>query len=160
MDIAIGQYIKIRDKEGTPIPDRTFQNFFVGETRLWEDTLYSFAPFVISGNTSSRNGDGVSATLVTVPNDLTVGITVEATIYQWMIEVKTVHITCSEGMPFQESSTLAIETWNIASMSQDNDKVTLTLASPLDATKLQVPKRVLSQFLVGGVPATGSIYSS
>lgn len=160
MDIAIGQYIRLKDFRGNYAPARAFQNFFVGETRTWEGVAYTFAPFGISGTTSSRNGDGVSGTLVSVPNDLTVGVTVEATLNRWLIEVRTVHITCTEDTAFNESATLAIETWNIASFSQESDKITLTLASPLDATKLQVPKRVLCQYLVGAVPATGTIYSS
>lgn len=157
MDVAIGHYITFQDKCNNVIPGRAFQNFFVGETRSWEGVSYAFAPFGVSGNASSRNGDGASATLVTVPNALTVGIAVEAAILRWLVKIRTVNITCTEGAAFQEACTLAIETWNINNYTQDDEKITLAMSSPLDATRLQVPKRVLSQYLVGAVPATGAI---
>lgn len=160
MDVAIGQYITFTDKCGNVVPGRAFQNFFVGETRSWEGTSYTFAPFGVSGNISSRNGDGSNATLVTIPNPLTVGMAIEAAILRWLVRIRTVNITCTENAPFQEAATLAVETWNISSYSQDDEKITLALSSPLDATRLQVPNRVLSQYLVGAVPATGSIFSS
>lgn len=160
MDIAIGHYITFQDKDSNVITGRAFQNFFVGETRSWEGTSYGFAPFGVSGNASSRNGDGANATLVTVPNALTVGIAVEAAILRWLVKIRTVNITCTEGTPFQEAATLAIEVWNINSYTQDDEKITLALSSPMDATRLQVPKRVLNQYLVGSVPATGAISSA
>lgn len=158
-DVAVAHYVRFKTKTGRYVARRNFQNFFIGETRTYLSNDWFFAPYTVTGTSSSRNGDGANSTFVTIPNALTVGFCIEAVEARWLLEVKTVMIKCYEAEPFVEDTVIATEIWNITSYSQDFEKLQLNLGSPLDAVQLQVPKRVLNQYLVGSVPATGSIFS-
>lgn len=171
--VAIAHYIQFRYKDNTLVPSRNFQNFFVNETRTLADSLYQFAPFRITGTISSKGGDSAQASIITVPNAITVGIATEAVLNYFIVNVKTVMVNATslavEGEnqllgtqvgSFTEAGIISSEVWSCSNMTQDYEKITITLSSPLDATRKQVPRRVLSQALVGSVPPTGNIMSS
>lgn len=156
MDSAVASYIRFKDKCGAYVLQRNYQNFYVSETRLFNSINYVFAPFYISGNVSTRGGDAMQASFTTIPNPLTEALTSEATLNGWLIEVKTVLLNFSAGA-FVESATLTEQIWSCNSKKTDSEKSTIGLSTPLDATRAQVPKRVLSEFLVGSLPPTGTI---
>lgn len=170
MRVALANYIRFKYKDGTYIASRSYQNFFVGESRTLSGVIYPFAPFRISGNISNKGGDASQASLTTVPNALTVGICTEAVLNYWLLEISTYLITATslaqptgnqligtEAGSFTEGGLIATELWSCTTLSQDYEKITITLSSPLDAVRRQIPRRVLSQNLVGSVPTTGNI---
>lgn len=160
MDVAVCHYVRFKQRGGSYVSSRSYQNFFVAESRNFGGVIYQFAPFAISGNTSNRGGDAMQASLVSVPNDITVSLFAEAVSSRWLLEVKTVLLSRTAGTVFSEASTITNEIWACTGGNEDHEKVTITLASPLDAARAQIPKRVLSSYLVGALPSTGSIYSS
>lgn len=173
MKVGIAQYIRFKEVSGGYLPSRNYQNFFVEDSRTFNSVIYEFAPYRISGAISIKGGDSIQASITTIPNDLTVGLATESVTSGWVVEINTVYVNAvaavvsgstplvgtAEGA-FEEGGLLSTEFWNCSSMSQDYEKVTITLSNPLDATRKQVPKRVLSTNLVGSLPPTGSIFAS
>lgn len=159
MDVAVATYIRLKNKCGNYVALRNFQNFFVAETRSFEGTQYVFAPFYVSGNISTRGGDSMQANLTTVPNALTTSMVVEAVLNSWLIEVKTLLLSF-DGSNFSEDTVLSQQIWSCVSSTQDFEKLSIALSTPMDAARSDVPKRVLNSHLVGSLPPTGSIFSS
>lgn len=173
MQVAIAHYIRFKYKDGTYVPARAYQNFFVSELRSFQGVSYQFAPFRISGVISNKGGDTAQASITTIPNSLTVGLATESVLSYWMVEIQTLVINATTLAPetgsqligldtgnFTESGVIASELWMCGNLTQDYEKITISLMSPLDATRKQVPNRVLSETLVGKVPPTGTIYAS
>jgi hypothetical protein len=160
METAIVNYIRFKTKGGGYVNDQNFQNFFVGATRNYENVNYRYAPFLITGTVSTRGGDAPRASLVTVPNEITVSTISEAVISFWLVEVKTVLLAMGEDGSFTDQAMLSQEIWSCVSGSHDFEKVSITLSSALDAARGQVPKRVLSSYLVGSIPPSGNVFSS
>lgn len=161
MDVAISSYIRFKAKNGGYIANRNFQNFFVGETRQYSGNYYPFAPFVISGNISTRSGDSLQANLVTIPNELTVAFISEAISNFWLMEHTVVLLAHNQtNNTFSENQLLSTELWSCAGGHQDDEKITISLNSPLDAARAQIPRRVISAALVGSVPPTGNIFTT
>lgn len=160
MDIALASYVTFMLRDGTAITGQAYQNFYPGETRTYLGTAYKFAPFALSGNRSSRGGETGQTSLVTTPNPLTVNLIAEAATNHWLASVQTVILDTPEDASITEAYTISTEIWSCVSATHDYEKVTLILSSPLDATREQVPKRVLSQYLVGSLPPTGNIFTA
>lgn len=160
MDIAVANYIQFMSRDGTVLGGRAYQNFFPGLTRTYEYIEYKFAPFAISGNRSSRGGETGQASLITTPNPISINLIAEAAVNHWLVDVKTMILDTPEGGTISESYVITSEIWSCVSATHDYEKVTLILSSPLDATREQVPKRILSQYLVGSLPPTGTIFTA
>lgn len=173
MQVALAHYIRFKYKDGNYVPARAYQNFFISEARTFQSTSYQFAPFRISGTISNRGGDTAQASITTIPNSLTVGLSTESVLSYWLVEIKTVAIIATTLAPetgnqligletgsFSEAGVIATELWMCGNLSQDYERITISLMSPLDATRKQVPSRVLSERLVGRVPPTGTIYAN
>lgn len=159
MDVAVASYIRFKTKCGEYVALRNFQNFFVAETRNYNSVAYVFAPFYLSGNVSTRGGDAMQANLTTVPNALTTSIVNEAVLNSWLIEVRTLLLEYT-GPGFTEGSLISQQIWSCISSTQDFEKLSIALSTPMDAAQADVPKRVLNTTLVGAIPPTGSIIAS
>lgn len=171
--VALANYIRFKFKDGSFIGAANYQNFFVSEVRAFNGVNYQFAPFRISGNISNKGGDNAQASLTTIPNALTVGLATESVLNAWMVQVSTLFVTVTsnaslygdqlfgpEPGSFTEGGIIATEIWMCGNMSQDYEKITIGLLSPLDAARQQIPKRVLSETLIGSAPPTGFITGS
>lgn len=160
MNIAVANYIRFESKTGTPLENRRYQNFFVGETRTWEGEEYRYAPFIVSGTISNRGGDTPRASIVSIPNDITMSFISTMVLDYRLVRVNSVSLTQSESGAFTEGQLLSTEVWSCVNGTQDYEKVSLTLSSPLDATRSQIPRRVLSSYLVGSIPSSGTVFAS
>lgn len=173
MQVAIAHYIQFKYKDNTPVPSRSFQNFFVNESRTLNEIIFQFAPFKVTGNISSKGGDTATASLITVPNPITVGVATEAVLNYFLISIRTVLINATTLAPsngnqligteagsFTEAGIIANELWSCSNLTQDYEKITISLSSPIDAARKQIPRRVLSQTLVGSVPPTGNVLAA
>ena len=160
MNVAIANYIQFEDKSGNVISGQRYQNFFVGETRRWNNQLYLYAPFIISGTISNRGGDAPRASLVTVPNSITVSLVSTMVINYRLARVSTISLIQQPSGSFTEGQLISTEIWSCVNGTQDYEKISITLSSPLDATRSQIPKRVLSSYLVGSIPASGTVFAS
>jgi hypothetical protein len=164
--ISLAHYTRFLSRDfagGSVYVGGSYQNFFVGETRTYGGAAYSFAPFKMQEITSARGGETPESSIVTVLSPLTLGVIGEAAQKGWLCEIKTVLITVTEGSPptFTEGATLTETLWSCASMTvQIGSAVTLRLTSGFDLIQAQVPRRVLSGYLVGALPSSGAIFSS
>lgn len=157
-DIAIAHYVRFRLREGGYVPARSYQNFFVGETRTYSGADYQFAPFLLHGGSSNRTADQGQASLLMEPNEISVNLMTEAVGSNWLVEANTVYITADEGVAFTEEGLIASELWSCSGYRQERG-LSLILSAPLDAARAQAPTRALSSRLVGSLPATGQIFS-
>ena len=147
MSIAIGTFIDIESKY-------YFQNFFVNEVREWEDQKYQFAGFGYGGSSSDLQGGNIDAQLVFRVNDLSLNIAVEAADHRWIVVVKTVWL---DPDSLEEKANYMRDTFMVTGFDHDNLTLTLRLSSPMDAVTAEVPRRRLTEKLVGAMPSTGEI---
>ena len=54
-------------------------------------------------------------------------------------------------------STISTETWRVAGYETDVEKVVIRLQTPLDAVIAQIPRRVISEELVGALPFESNV---
>lgn len=158
--LSVCQFLRFADKNGTYIPGRSYQNVFPDQLWTYQGESYQFAPYLVKGSSSTRGGDNSSASIVTVPNDLTVSLLTEAVASQWIVRIRTGIYVPEEGGAFTFLGTISDEIWGCTNCIQTEEKVEAVLSSPSDASKDQFPKRVLSSYLVGALPPTGSIVAT
>ena len=131
------------------------QNLFPGESKLFESIAYPFVPIAIATNASTQGGDRSEAAISTVASDLTLNVFREAAREDWLLEVKTVKVNRSD---FSLDALLCSEIWSCSQVQYDTSQegVVLQLASSLDSVRT-IGGRVLSQFLVGALPISGTL---
>lgn len=152
-EIAIGTYIRFFLKSGGST-SYAFQNFHAGETRTYGGVNYVFSGFGFTGTTVSLEGSNISSQLVFGVNQLSLNFVQQAADEQWVVQVRTVWL---DPDTYEETGTYTDETFQIVGYQHDGSRMGLDLGSPLDAVTGQAPRRTLSQYLVGSLPATGSI---
>ena len=147
MSIAIGTFIDIESKY-------YFQNFYVNEVREWEVQKYQFAGFGYGGSSSDLQGGNIDASLVFRLNELSLNMAVEAADKRWIVVVKTVWL---DPDTLTEKANYMRDTFMITGFDHDNLTLTLRLSSPMAAVTAEVPRRRLTEQLVGAMPSTGEI---
>ena len=152
-EIAIGTYVRFQLPTGADT-GYAFQNFHSGEMRTYDSKEYIHAGFGFSGSSVDLQGSNITASLVFVVSDLLMNFIQEAADDRWIARIRTVWL---DPDSFEESSTYLEETYQVTAFQHDGLRLSLSLSSPLDAVSGQAPRRTLSQYLVGSLPATGSI---
>ncbi len=147
MTIAIGTFIEVNEFW-------RFQNFYVGETRRWDGKNWVFSGFGYSGSTTDLQGGNVDAQLVWPVNDLTLGLCREAVDERWIVEVKTVWLNPDSLV---EKTEFMNDVFMAVGFDHDTERISLRLSSPMDAISVDVPRRRLTETLVGAMPSTGEI---
>ena len=147
MSIAIGTFIEIDQRF-------FFQNFFVGEDRRWDGKDYQFSGFGYSGSTTDLQGGNVDSQLVFPVNDLSLNMAREAADNRQIIIVKTVWL---DPDTLIEKANYMRDTFMVVGYEHDNERLSVRLSSPLDAITADVPRRRLTEKLVGAMPSTGEI---
>ena len=155
---AFGHAIRINPGGGKTDYAR-FQNFFIGQETTHKNGKYGFAPFGFSGVTVNRTGDGLEATLVFPNNSLTRGWAVEAINKSYVIEVDVLIIenTDPDIGPKTEHTIVHSYTGQVTGGQWDNVSLNLELSSVLDAVGTDVPRRSLTQKLVGNLPISNNV---
>ena len=130
------------------------QNFFIGESISHNGTSHAFAPFGFSGVSSSRNGDNSSAELVFANTEIARGYADESMKGDWVAEVDVCIVDLA-------GKTVVSRLFNYAGITTaaawDQSKLTMELSSVLDAVGNEVPGLVLTQKIVGSIPASSTI---
>lgn len=152
-EIAIGTYIRFFLKGGGATA-YAFQNFHAGESRTYGGVDYVFSGFGFTGTTVSLEGSNISSQLVFGVNQLSLNFVQQAADDQWIVQVRTVWL---DPDTYEETGNYTDEIFQIVGYQHDGSRMGLDLGSPLDAVAGQAPRRTLSQYLVGSLPATGSI---
>lgn len=152
-EIAVGTYINFQLSEGAGV-GYAFQNFHASETRVYQGIGYVYAGFGFSGTSVDLQGSNITAQLVFAVSQLLMNFIQQAADDRWIIRVRTVWL---DPDTLDETSTFMEETYQITGFQHDGSRLALELGSPLDAVSGQSPRRTLTQYLVGSLPATGQI---
>ena len=146
MSIAIGTFIKLDNYQ--------FQNFFQGQTVTWDGDDYTFAGFGYSGSSVDLQGGNIDAQLIFVVNQLSLNLAKKAADERQIITVKTVWLDPETLVP---RSNFMRDVFMVTGFEHDSNRLGLRLSSPLDAISGDVPRRRLTEKLVGALPSTGQI---
>ncbi len=153
---AFGHALRIK-------PEQTelyrFQNFFIGKEITHKGSGYQFVPFGFSGVTVNRTGDGLEATLVFPNNSLTRNWGVSAIEQAWIMEVDVLIIKDPDpdtGLS-TENEIMHTYTGQVTGGQWDNTSLNLELSSVLDAVGTDVPRRSLTNRVVGNLPISNNV---
>jgi hypothetical protein len=146
MGIAIGTFIKL--------PGYNFQNFFHGQNITWESVQYQFAGFGYSGSSVDLQGGNLESQLVFVLNELSLNMAKKAADERQIVVIKTVWLDPESLIP---KSNYMEDTFMVTGFEHDSTRLALRLSSPLDAISADVPRRRLTETLVGALPSTGQV---
>ena len=146
MSIAIGTFVSFRDYK--------FQNFFQGETVTWENLDYTFAGFGYSGSSVDLQGGNIDAQLIFAVNEIILGLAKNAADQRQVVTIKTVWLDPEQLTP---RSNFMTDVFMVTGFEHDSSRLALRLSSPLDAISGDVPRRRLTEKLVGALPSTGQI---
>lgn len=152
---AFGHVLRL-DQRAT---DRFWQNFFINKQLTHNGENYRFAAFGFSGVTVNRTGDGLEASLVFPNNTLTRGWGVEAIDNNYQVQVEVLIIEDSDPTSGLTATHTTVHTYTgvVTGGQWDNVSLTLELGSILDAVGTDVPRRSLTQRLVGNLPISNSV---
>lgn len=174
--LTITHYIQFLNDDGSePDPPDGFarQNYFIGETRVWEGLNYAFAPFSLAGNTASSGSFNPSATLIAPDNLISGAVLWQAAIDRRLVKVNYVALIGvppddPDGVPvWEEQYTLLTELWVCDSFGYsdagvlDDDSpalINLRLTTPFNAVTGRAPTLRLNDEQVGALPSTGSVF--
>lgn len=158
---AFCNYVKFLEPSGSSYTETSyyFQNFTINGTRSRGGDTYVFAPFALATGGGEKGGDRSSNTLgigasSEAGSTIILNLFKQAVEDRWLLVVETVSLNVST---FADDLLVSTETWRVASYQMDTKLIKLQLISPLDAVKGQVPRRKLSESLVGALPTTGQI---
>lgn len=138
-----------------------FQNFFLTQNMRLKGTTdpntktYTFIPFGFSGVTVNRTGDGMEASLVFPNNKITRRWAINAIEDYWIMEVDVLIIDHNDRAGNHQI--VHTYTGQVTSGQWDNVSLNLQISSILDAVGTDVPRRSLTQDLVGNLPITNSV---
>ena len=155
---AFGHAVRI-SPSGAKATIKQFQNFFIGKQVTHRGSEYGFAPFGFSGVTVNRTGDGLEATLVFPNNEVTRGWADTVIDENYLIEVDVLIIEDidSDTGPKAEHTIVHSYTGQVTGGQWDNVSLNLELSSVLDAVGTDVPRRSLTQKLVGNLPISNNV---
>ena len=158
---AFCNYVKFLEPSGSSYAETNyyFQNFTINGTRSRGGDTYIFAPFALATGGGEKGGDRSANTLgigvsTEAGSTIILNLFKQAVKDRWLLKVETVSLNISS---FADDLLVSTETWRIASYQMDTQLIRLQLISPLDAVRSQVPRRKLSEDLVGALPTTGQI---
>ena len=153
---AYVNYTRFLESDGTPTI-YAYQNFTVDGERLYEGTIYKFAPFAYALGAGSKGGERSSTSLLAGLDQISVNLFAEAVQNRYLLQVKTVLL---DPESFIDNTLVRSELWRVAQYEMDTERIVLNLSSPLDASKSNIPKRRLTTRLVGALPNTGTLVIS
>jgi len=155
---SLAHYLNVRSPDNSTI--FRFQNFYIGEDAYFtnvdtgEVNTFGFLAFGFTGVTVTNAADNEPASLIFPNNSLTRGWIETAVRDYWVCRVRTLLVNPDDKMDYQLLSTYISQ---IVSASWDNQAVKMELASVLDAVGVDVPKKLLTQQLVGSLPTTAVV---
>ena len=149
---SLAYYLNIRSPDSTTI--YRFQNFYIGEDATFNSNTFGFLPFGFSGTTVTKGADNEPAVLVFPNNSLTRSWIETAVAEYWVCHVRTLLVNADD-----KSDTRLLSRYfsQIVGAAWDSSAVQLELASVLDAVGVDLPRKRLTQQLVGSLPVTSSV---
>jgi hypothetical protein len=155
---SLANYLNIRSPNAGTV--YRFQNFYIGEDGFFANidtgqvNTFGFLPFGFSGVTVTKAADNEPASLVFPNNALTRGWIETAVREYWICNVRTLLVNPSNKNDYRLLSRYFSQ---IVAASWDTQAVKLELASVLDAVGSDLPRKRLTQQLVGSLPVTANV---
>ena len=149
---AFGHALRIKQGENT---EYRFQNFFINQQITHQSDSYTFVPFGFSGVTVNRTGDGLEATVVFPNNELSRAWGVNAINQNWVMEVDVLII--DDDAKDGPHNIVHSYTGQVVGGQWDEVSLNLQLSTVLDAVGTDVPRRSLTQRMVGNLPISNSV---
>jgi hypothetical protein len=150
--LAFAQYMTLRStSQGSRY---LFQNYWVNEDAPLNSAIFGFMPFAFSGTTVTKSGDNLPATIGFPNNELSRGWAEAAVVESWIATVSTVLVNPDDK---SDATILSQYTGQIVSANWDETMLQLQMASVLDAVGTDVPRKRLTQQLVGNLPLTSNV---
>lgn len=144
-------------------PIYKFQNFFINREVTYDGNEYLFLPFGFSGVTINRTGDGTEANLIFPNNAQSKLWADEAIKNRWLAQVDVVFTEPdaaeqTSGNPVVSTSDrIHRYTSQITGGSWNEVSLQVSLSTILDAVGGNVPRRTLTQRLVGRIPTSSNV---
>lgn len=154
MAVAICNFVRFKTKDGAYIAGRDYQNFYINSSRAYAGVTYAFVPLGVTTGGGKKGGDRGRAAIVAPPGPIAVNFFAEACDNRYIAEIRTVEV---DPITLTTLALIARDRWLCTGLESRVDGASLTLSSPLDAVDGQVPRRVLSSYLVGSLPTSGNI---
>tara|TARA_R100001510_G_C7582320_1_gene154851 strand:- start:212 stop:718 length:507 start_codon:yes stop_codon:yes gene_type:complete len=162
--LAVGNFLSFQDSINTntqignyQTTSFFFQNFFINQTMSYDGGQYQFAPFGFSGVTINRTADGTDASLVFPNNALTRQWALDAIENRWFVQVDVVLVDATSTSSVDVAGRVHQYFGQVSSGKWDQTSLTLAVGTILDAVGADIPRRNLSQDLVGNLPVTSNV---
>ena len=152
--IAIANFIRFKNKDGGFVSGNNYQNFYIGQSKSNGGVNYFFAPFAFNNNSATRGGERSDCALVLPLNDISANLAQEMAENNRLLVATSIEVNVSN---LTLGSTISTETWRVAGYETDVEKVVIRLQTPLDAVIAQIPRRVISEELVGALPFESNV---
>ena len=162
--LAIGNFLILKEPKpattqlgGYAAASYFFQNFFIGQTVTFDGNQHIFVPFGFSGVTINRTADGTDANLTFPNNTVTRQWADEAIKNRWFVQVDVVIV--DPAVTTSASTTNRVHQYfgQVSGGKWDQVALTLSVGTILDAVGADVPRRSLTQSLVGSLPITNNV---
>lgn len=156
--IAFAQYLTLRSE--TTLGDYKFQNYWVNEDAPFYDvttgvpSYFGFMPFAFSGSTATKSGDNQPATIAFPNNALSRGWAETVVTNRWLANVRVVAVNPADKTQY---TLITRYIGQIIGGTWDTSTLQLQMASVLDAVGADVPRKRLTQQLVGNLPLTSGV---
>jgi hypothetical protein len=134
-----------------------FQNFFINQPMSYDGERYTFVPFGFSGVTINRTADGTDASLVFPNNALTRQWALDAINNRWFVRVDVVLVDATSTTSVDVAGRVHQYVGQVSSGRWDQTALFLAVGTILDAVGADIPRRSLSQELVGNLPVTNNV---
>jgi len=152
LGLAFGHYLTLESPDkGT---NYRFQNYWVGEDATLSSDSYGFMPFAFSGITITKGGDNQPATIAFPNNELSRPFATVAVEDEYLATITTVLIDPDDKNGFTKLNEYVGQ---IVTARWDSTSLELSLASVFDAVGADVPRKRITQQLVGHLPLTSRV---
>ncbi len=153
---AFGHALRIKPKNTV---DYFYQNFFIGKNITYGEVEYQFVPFGFSGVTVNRTGDGLEASLVFPVNKVSLSWGIKAIERTWVMAVDVLIIEDPDPDTGLSATNTIVHTYTgqVLGGQWDNTSLNLELGSVLDAVGTDVPRRALTNRIVGNLPISNNV---
>lgn len=164
--LAVANFVRLtpRSESGDPASNNygnystllyAFQNFYIKQSVSFDSISHVFLPFGFSGVTVNRSGDGTDASLVFPNNELSKSWIDAAIKGRWFVDVDVVLV--DPDNPGGSTTKVHSYAGQTSGGRWDQTTVSIGVNTILDAVGADVPRRHLTQNLVGHLPVTSNV---
>jgi len=163
-ELAVGNFLTFREPNpstsqlGNYMPvSYYFQNFFINQAINYDGNSHTFLPFGFSGVTINRTADGTDASLTFPNNSLSRAWADDAIKSRWFVQVDVVIVETPTLVAPTTANRVHQYFGQVSGGKWDQVALVLSVGTILDAVGADIPRRSLTQSLVGSLPVTSNV---